>query len=209
MKTIDSAPDKIKKICAVLREETLQPAMKEAEAILQAAEERASKIIEEAKLMASNIQKAAKEAIEKEQLLFNANLQQAIKQGLEALRQTIEERFFHRHLSTLLEKETVDPRTLSTLLAVVIEAIKKEGLSADLAAYVPKTVAPRDVNALLLKEMLQELQGASVSVGEFSGGIQVKLVDNRVTLDISDQALKELLATYVVRNDFRRMIFVH
>jgi V/A-type H+-transporting ATPase subunit E len=43
-------------------------------------------------------------------------------------------------------------------------------------------------------------------VGSFKGGAQLQWHDRKLTLDMSDDALKELLSTYV-RKDFRKMLF--
>ena len=71
---------------------------------------------------------------------------------------------------------------------------------------IPQKVSAQEVNALLLTHVAQKLKDHPIEVGNFSGGVQVKLVGKKMTLDLTDQALKELLANFA-RKDFRQTIF--
>ena len=207
MKTLDKGQEKIKKICSVLREETLEPAEKEAQEIIDEARKQAERIIAEAQKSAEKLHLTAKAAIEKEQNVFQASLQQASKQSLEALRQSIEDRFFNSQLSSIITKNASDPQLVASLINAIVKALEKEGLNADLTALIPKSISPRQVNELILKDIINMLKDGSVKVGNFSGGAQVKLYNKALTIDISEDALKELLAGYVVRKDFRKIVF--
>lgn len=209
MKTLEKGQDKINKICAVLRDETLEPAQKEAQQIIEKAQQKAEQIIADAQKAVEKQQAAAKAALEQERGVFQASLQQAAKQGLETLRQSIESKFFNEHLSTLIEKGASDPNLIANLVNAIVKALEKEGLSADLTALVAKTLVPRQLNELLLQEVIKNLKDNTVAVGNFNAGVQLKLNNKKMTIDISEDALRELLATYVVRKDFRKMIFDH
>ena len=90
MKTLDKGQDKIQKICNVLRQETIEPAQKQAETIVAEAKERAHKIQVEAEKEAEKLHEDARAAIEKEKNVFDSSLSQAVKQSLETLRQEVE-----------------------------------------------------------------------------------------------------------------------
>lgn len=207
MKTLEKGQEKIQKICSVLREETLEPAQQEAREIIDAAHKQAEAIIAAAEKSAEKLHLAAKESIHKEHNVFQASLLQASKQSLEALRQSIEARFFNTQLSAIIEKNAAEPQLVANLINAIAKALEKEGLAADLTALIPKNIAPRQVNELLLKEVLEVLKDKSVKIGSISAGAQVKLHNRNLTIDISEDALKELLASYVVRKDFRKLIF--
>lgn len=207
MKTLDKGQDKIKRICSVLREETLEPAEKEAQQIIAGAKAEAESIVAEGKASAEKLLQDARAAIEQERNVFNGSLQQAAKQSLESLRQSIERAFFNTQLSSIIEGNAADPQLVATLINAIAKALEKEGLSADLTALVPKTVEPRRVNELLMQDALKRLRGGGVAIGSFAAGAQVKVSGKNLTIDISEGALKELLSTYVVRKDFRKMIF--
>lgn len=207
MKTLEKGQDKIDKICAVLRGETLEPAQKEAQMIIENAQQQAEKIIADAHKAAEKLHANAKTAIEQEHNVFLASMLQASKQSLETLRQGIENKFFNENLSTVIEKGASDPNLIANLINTIIKALEKDGLAANLSVLVSKAVSPREINELLAQDVLKQLKDNTVEIGNFNAGIKLKLNNKKVTIDLSEVALKELLATYVVRKDFRKMIF--
>jgi V/A-type H+/Na+-transporting ATPase subunit E len=206
MENLDTGKDKIKKICEVLKNETLQPAKEEAQKILEIAEQEARNIIRDAESKAEDILQAAKSKMAKERELFESSMQQAYRQGEESLRQDIENKLFNSELISWISKQTADPHLAAKLINALVAALEKEGISADFSALIPPHVPAEKVNALLLKGILEKLREKSVVVGEFIGGVQSKLHDRKLTLDLSDEALKELIGQYV-RKDFRRILF--
>lgn len=206
MKTLDKGQDKIKKICSILRDETIEPAKKDAEKIIKEAQKQAEQIINEAHKQAESIINDARHAIEQEKNVFHSSLLQASKQGIEALKQSIEHKLFNEQLVAMLESQTTDPKVISNLINAIVKSVEKEGLEADLTAIIPKNVVPKEVNKLLLEEVLKKLKDHTVTVGNFKGGAQVKIVNKKMTIDISEESLQEILASYI-RKDFRKMIF--
>lgn len=206
MDNLETGKDKIKKICEVLKNETLEPAKQEGQRIVEGAHQQANTIVRAAEKKAADILAAAQEKIEKEKQLFKSSLVQACKQGKEALRQDIEEKLFNQELSSWIEKNTADPKTAATLISALVAALEKEGTSADFSAIIPKSLSADKVNVLLTQDILKKLKEKSVVVGDFIGGVQLKLHDQKLTLDLNDQALKELLGQYL-RKDFRDILF--
>jgi V/A-type H+-transporting ATPase subunit E len=206
MKGLESGKDKVKKICEVLKKETLEPAKREAEEILQGAHAEAEKIVAEARQKAAGLELDAKKQIERERNIFQSSLNQACKQSLEQLKQQIEDNLFNKELTRLITKQMQDPKVLADLITAIVKAIDKEGIDADLSAYVPASVPAKSVNSLLLQDVLQRLKEKEVLLGSMAGGIAVKLHKDNITLDITDAALKELVSQYI-RKDFRDMVF--
>ncbi len=206
MKGIDTGKDKVKKICDVLKRETLEPAKKEAEEIVEAAAVKAEAIIREAKKDAEKTLQDARKEIEKERNVFQSSLNQACKQALEVLKQDIESKLFNPELSKMLHQPLVEPGVLADLIKAVVGAIEKEGTNADLSAFIPQTVTAETVNRLLTKNILEKLKGQSVQVGPLKGGIAVKMDKENITIDVSEEALKELVSNYI-RKDFRETLF--
>lgn len=206
MKGIESGKDKVKKICDILRRETLEPAEAEAGQVVRAAKEQADQIVAAAQKEAENIQLEARQEIERQKNVFQSSLAQACKQALDALKQSIEEKLFNQELGRILAKHMQDPQVLAQLTNAVVNAMEKGGLDADISVYIPAAVAARSVNALLAKEVIEKLKEKSVLVGPLTGGIEVKMHKENITIDITDRALKELLASYI-RKDFRELIF--
>lgn len=206
MKGIESGKDKVKKICEVLRKETLEPAQREGEELLQKAKVEAERITNQAKREADAMIADAKKEIERQKNVFQSSLSQGCKQALESLKQDIEEKLFNKELSKLITKQTQDTRVIAELISAVVHAIEKQGIDSDISGYVTSAVPARTINTLLAKEIVERLKEKSVLVGPMAGGIEVKLHKDNITLDLTDEALKELVATYV-RKDFRELLF--
>lgn len=208
MRTLEKGQEKIKQICSVLREETLEPAKKQAEEMIEEAQKQAEEFVHEAQKHAETLIAEARLAIEQERNVFNSSLQQAVKQCLEGLRQNIENNFFNYQLQTLIEKDGANPDLVAKLINAIVKALEKEGISADLSALVPKTISPHEINTLLMKDVLNVLNEKGVVQGKFAAGAQVRLNQKKITIDMSEEALKDLLSNYVVRKDFRKLIFM-
>lgn len=206
MKGTETGKEKVKKICDILRRETLEPAETEAQEIIRAAKEQAEQIVAAAQKEAERVQQEAGQEIERQKNVFHSSLSQACKQAMEALKQGIEEKLFNQELGRLIAKHTQDPKVIAELVDAIVRAIDKEGPEVSLSVYVPAAVPARSVNMLLAHEILNKLKEKSVLVGPLTGGIEVKLHKENITIDISDVALKELVARYI-RKDFRELIF--
>jgi len=206
MKTLEKGQEKIQKICDSLRRETLEPAKREAERIVEDAKAEARNIVREAEEQAERLNATVRAEIDQERNVFKSSLLQAAKQSLESLRQDIERKLFRGGLEELVERETEKGHVVARLVEAIVKAVEKEGVKSDLEALVPKTVKPEEVNALLGGEILKRLKKGSVEVGEFAGGCKVKLLDRKMTLEVTDAVLKELLASFA-RKDFRKTIF--
>lgn len=206
MKTLDRGQDKIQKISDELRRETLEPAKKEAEKIIAEAKARAEQIIIDAEKHGRKILEDTRIAIEQERNVFQSSLLQASKQSVEALRQSIDSKLFNQELDKALHKYTIDPNVISNLINALVNAIQKNGVSADFSAIIPNQVSDKQINAMLVDQVLKSLKEKSVVLSDLSGGVQVKLHDKKLTIDMSEQALKDLIARHI-RKGFRDLIF--
>jgi len=125
---------------------------------------------------------------------------------MEALRQSIEQNLFNDQLNKELNRASSNPQVIADLINAIVQAIQKEGLSGDLSAAIPQAVSARDVNVYLTEAVIKRLKDQSVTLSDFSGGAQVKFVDKNFTIDISEEAIKDLVSRYI-RKDFRQLIF--
>lgn len=206
MRSLEKGQDKIQKICDKLRHQTLEPAEKEAHLIIEEAKKKAELIKTEAEFQAEQIIKQARGQIEQERNVFHSALQQSAKQTVESLRQEIEHKLFNEELQHTLEKQMSDPKIIVNLIEGVIRALEKEGLAADLSVVIPHSISESDIQALLVENVRRKLKEKPLEIGSFAGGVQVKLHGKKMTIDLTDQAIKELLANYL-RKDFRKLIF--
>lgn len=206
MKTLETGQEKIQQICDVLRRKTLEPAKEEAAKIVAEAKIRAEEIVLEAKQIAQAHIESAHLSLEQERNVFHSSLLQAGKQSVEALRQDIEQKLFNSNLQKIVEKETADPKVIAKLISAIVAAIDKEGLSTEISAVIPEAVSRDEVNHLIMESVIKQLKEHSVTVGEFAGGAQLRLHDKKMTIDITDATIRELLANYI-RKDFRKLLF--
>jgi V/A-type H+-transporting ATPase subunit E len=206
MKGIETGRDKVKKICDILRRETLEPAQEEAASVVRAAKLQAEEILKEARALADKMQSDAKREVAREKNIFQSSLGQACRQALESLREQIETQMLNGELAHLVTKQTQDPHLLAEIITAVVRGIEKEGLDTSLSAYIPASIPPRAVNQLLVQATLEKLKEKSVLVGHCVGGIEIVLHKEKVTIELSDVALKELVALYI-RKDFRSLVF--
>lgn len=206
MKGLETGKDKVKKICDLLKRETLEPAQIEAQQIIETARIRSDEIIAEAHRKAEEMHQVALQEIQQQKVVFQASLSQACRQTLDSLKEKIERKLFNAELSNLLSKPLHEPKIVAKLIEVVVQAIEKEGIDADLSAAISSAVPAREVNTLIAAKILERLKEKSVLLSSIGGGVEVKIIDQNMTIDLSDTAFKELLASYI-RKDFRELVF--
>jgi V/A-type H+-transporting ATPase subunit E len=206
MRTLERGQDKIQRICDKIRHETIEPAKEEAQSIITAAKKKPEEIVREASHQAEYLIKQAKAQIEQERSIFHASLEQAAHQAVEGLKQELESKFFNEELEEILKEEVSKPEVIAKLINGVVSAIEREGIRTDLMAVIPRSASPKDVAGFLLQNVNKRLENKPLELGNFNGGAQVRLINQKMTIDLTDQALKELLAHYM-RKDFRHLIF--
>ena len=206
MKGLDNGKNKIQKICDALRTETLEPAKQEAREIIENAHLQAAEIIREAKEKMQGLVDAADLELEQKRKAFQSSLLLACRQGIEQLKQKIEEEIFFRGLAGYVSKELADTKLIANLINCCMKSLQENGIEEDISVIIPQTIAPRAINSLLVQQFIDRLKDKAVIVGDFDGGVQIKLRDRQITIDISDRAVRELIAQFI-RSDFRDLVF--
>lgn len=206
MKGLETGKDKIQKICDSLRKETLEPAKQEAREIIENAHLQAAEILKEAQKKATDLNHKTDQEIQEKQRVFQASLNLACRQSIEQLKKKITEELFDPQLSEVIHKEMAAPHFVADLLKAFMRSMEEKGIEEDFIALVPKEISPRSINALLTAKVLERLQNQTVTLGDFSGGIQIRLKGQKITIDISDAVIRELVAQYI-RRDLRDLIF--
>lgn len=207
MKTLKNTQDKIQEICDVLKHEMLAPAEKQAAEIIDKARQEAKNILDEANHLSQKLLFETTKEIEQKKNVYHSSLAQASTQAIESLRQSIVSDLFNKELSLLIENKSSSTDIVSKLIDAVLEALDKEGTNANLSVFIPKHLVAADVNRTLAARVLERLKSGSVEIGNFQSGIKVKSYDKNISIDITDQALKELFSTYLKKPEFRELIF--
>jgi V/A-type H+-transporting ATPase subunit E len=150
--------------------------------------------------------KEAKKEIQRERKVFDSSVKIAMRQALEDLKQKIEKELFSKNLKDAIVETTKDPKLIANLINTIVKTIEKFGIDVDISAYVAKAVDVKAINSFLLSEVVDKLKEKEIILSDFDGGVKLKLHDMQITIDISDKALKELVANYI-RSDFRELIY--
>lgn len=202
MKTLDTGDEKVKKICDMLRQDTLKPAQDEAEAIVAKAHEEAKRIKEEAEKHAQSLLEQAKGEIEQQKKVFDTSIAMAGKQAIETLRQRIEKEMLSRGIQGILQEAFSLEQSVAKLMEALITSVEKSGMSGSLAAELPKHLQTSEV----LKGILNKAGVALKDGVSLRDGVRLQIVDSNLTLDFSEEAVGSLLFQFI-REDFREKVF--
>lgn len=206
METLEKGKSKLSEICEILRKETLEPAQNDAHEIINAAKDEAKKIKTKASAEAKEILENAQKKIEQEKKLFENSIDLASKQTFEQLRQKIGEHFFSIELQKLSKDILKENELVAKLVGAILNTVEKEGLGTNLAVGISKTLKPEDVSKYLTSNLMDKLKKGELKVEDVASGAVVKLVDEKMTIEISDESLKDLMGSFL-RDSFRKILF--
>jgi V/A-type H+-transporting ATPase subunit E len=206
MKSLETGKDKIQKICDAIRKETLDPVKQEVSEIIENAHMKAAEIVREAEARAATLTSSSDSEMEEKKKLFQSSLALACRQGIESLKQKIEQELFNKELSQLVIKETSSENMIVKLIESFMRSLENQGIEEDFEAIIPKDISARSINTVLAKSILERLKQHTVELGDFRGGVKLRMEDRKITIDISDEVIKELVGNYI-RRDFRDLIF--
>jgi V/A-type H+/Na+-transporting ATPase subunit E len=203
---MESGKEKIQQICDILKKETLEPAKQEALEVVENAQMQAKEILASAQKEYEELIQKGKRELEQKKKSFESSLVLACNKTLADFKQKIEKKLFNDSLKSVLAEAFSKADVVANLVSAVIKAIEQEGIESEISVYIPKSVSAREVNKLLLSDVLAKIKEKEVLVGDFEGGAKIKLYEGDLTLDISDAALQESVASFI-REDFRQLLF--
>ncbi len=208
MPQLEKSQERIEAICEKIRIESVNPAKLQAELIIEEAKKEAERIKEQAISDAEKIHQESKQNLEVEKQIFTSSLEQAAKQSVDLLKQKIESSLFNPALEKWVQDQLGGAKETAKLCEVIIKAIQKEGLKTDLSIKIPQEFTPDEITSKITSDILKQLKeaGGAIEVGDMKGGIKVSLKGKHMTIDLSDSALRELVASFI-RKDFRKVFF--
>ncbi len=206
MKQPETGKSKIQKICDILKLETIEPAQQEAKEIIENAHMMAKEIIEKAKIDAEKILIETSKEIEKKLQVCQASLNLACRQGIDLLKQNIEQTLFLPTVEDLAKNALSEKEVIAKLVGALVTAIEKEGIDSDLTLYIGKAISATQLASLLTAKILEKLSDKVPIAADFPAGMKLYLRNKKITLDFSDEAVKELLAAFVSK-ELREKLF--
>ncbi|MCE5293861.1 MAG: hypothetical protein LLF94_04535 [Chlamydiales bacterium] len=206
MPELEKADSRIQIICDKIRSETLDPAKEQAQEIIENARKEAERILQQAHTEAEHIQKESRKALDIEKQIFTSSLEQASKQSVELLKQKIETSFFNPNLCSWVKEQLGDAKSHARLIDALVTALNKDGINTELSVSIPKSLTANAVNSQLSENILKQLKNKTVTEADINSGVQVKVLDKNMVLDVSSKALEEIIASFI-RKDFRKVFF--
>jgi V/A-type H+/Na+-transporting ATPase subunit E len=206
MTDLKSGKDKIQSICDELRKNTLEPAHKQAQEIIENAEVEAALMINNAREHLEEMKRAADQAMQQKTEALQASLQTSCRQAIDRLKASIEQKILFHGLIEMVSEELSNSSLIANWINHFMKILEEKGIDEEITVTIPSTLSPRLINSLLVRHFLEHLKDKTVVLGDFAGGVKMKLHNRRITIDISDQAVRELIAE-TIRHDFRDFVF--
>ena len=192
----------VKELIDRIRDEGVHSARAEADRILAEAKARAARIVADAKAEAAAIKKEARAAMEREQTATIEALRIAARDTELELRSAVMSGF-EEHVRRLVTDVTTDGSVLRDMILVLAGRAADDLIQdKDAAILVPNRLADK-VSAELDEFLRQSTLALSADVlrqgielipsNEVQGGARVRLVGEDLEIDMSDEALSEMM----------------
>ncbi len=205
-KTTATLEQRLVAICQTVRNEALDPAIKEAEAIRVHAEREREAILEQARKKAEEIIQDAEKKASSTKKALQTSLIQASHQAVELLKQQIEKTLFNPALDSYIAHAMHSESETADLIKTLISSIEKEGIFGDITLILGKKLSKEKIIDFLGKEIMAKLKDKSIQVAEYNFGVTLKADSKHIMIDVSNSAVKELLSGFL-RQEFRRLLF--
>ena len=195
-----------------LREEGVNQGRTQAAKIIENSEKEAELTIHEAKQQAEQIVNQAREEAENLKRAANQALEVAFRDTILTLKSQLTQQF-KREVRRLVGSETEKPEILQKLILEVVGQVREEvDRTQQVEVLLPTKVAgleelsqhPEELEQgilthfmrLIAKDLLRE--GISFGVAKDNkGGLQLRLVEQEVVLDLSDAAISEVILEHL------------
>jgi V/A-type H+-transporting ATPase subunit E len=192
----------VKELIDRIRDEGVHSARAEADRILAEAKARAARIVADAKAEAAAVKKDARAAMEREQTATIEALRIAARDTELELRSAVMSGF-EEHVRRLVTDVTTDGSVLRDMILVLAGRAADDLIQdKDAAILVPNRLAD-EVSAELDEFLRQSTLALSADVlrqgielipsNEVQGGARVRLVGEDLEIDMSDEALSEMM----------------
>lgn len=206
MKGQPSSHEKIQQLCQVLERDALEPAREKAAAIVEEARKEAAAIVQQAHEEATRVAHAAQEAAKQERATLEGALGQAARQALTRLRGAIEEELLRKGVASMLKESLQEEKVMTGALKMLFASLAKEGYEGDVQLLLHESLDADKLLEEMEGEASAKLKSELELVKMAKGGVILRLIDQHLAIDCSDEALQELFCTYL-RPHFRQKYF--
>lgn len=197
----------VDKLISRLREDGVKAGQEESTRLVREAESKAARIIADARKEADELRASAREQINALEMSAQGALRLAARDATLALRNQVRESF-ETYLRRLVVESLEDPEFVRSLILVLAgEAVDKHIRDKEAHIYISKAVLEGQTNpetrqraGQFIKSLASGLlrQGITlVPSDRIAGGAKVRLVHEQLEIDLSDQAITELLIRHI------------
>lgn len=210
-KYANSARETVLRIQQAIKDEVLQPAKQEAAHIIETARQQAEELLLRAKEEARHISEEAKKEQERLRSAVESLLKTAVVQAREKLKQEILTNIFRKELFSSISKDLRSPKSTSQIVSLLIDAMDrkiKSGSDAHFEIELPVGSDVREVCLYLtdqIKKRIEE-QGA-IRFGDFSAGGKLRLEEEQLVIDMSDEAVSSLLER-LIQHQVKKILLI-
>jgi V/A-type H+-transporting ATPase subunit E len=213
MADLPKVPSGVQELIGRLRDEGVKAGKQEAESVLQEARQQADQIVAQANAEADEIRVKARTEIEAERAASREAIQMAFRDTTLKLKSQVMAAFSD-HVTRLVSMELRDKDFLrQAILAIFGQATQEVAKDQPVEVLVSEELFVTDEKGSRLteegKERLRHMvlgisgemlrEGVDLKPsGETNGGMRVRLVGEDLEIDLSDEALSELLLGYLI-----------
>ncbi len=205
MTGVEAGRDKVNLICKMIRNDVLQPAKDEATNIIAEAHAEGDAIRAKANEDADDILQSLKRDLEKQKSVHDATIELSIKQGIAKLRQLILG-LFSEQLSQMVTEKMEKTDVMVEIINVIVKAIEKDGIDSDIQIALGKKVNKDELLRELFSKVGKRIEEGGVVIGDFKAGASVKIIDKKITIEMTERTLQELLSHYL-SDELRKRLF--
>ena len=203
---LETSDDKIQQICEEITLKTINPAKQEATKIINSAKEESKLLMQNAEKQKQALIEQAQKEIEQKKNIADTAINMAIKQSIIKLKEDITQKFFSSELQGLIQPELNKSDVMEKIIACILNAIDEQGIDVDLCLVLSSSAHKKELQDVLVHRGLDKIINNTSFVGTFKAGVQLAIKKKNLTIEMTDEALKELLASYVI-DDLKERIF--
>lgn len=194
----NTGTEKVRRICDLLRKDTLEPAQKEAEILLQAAKEEAQSILLAAQEKIKKQKAEHQENLRQAEAGMHSSIRNAFRLLRDELREGLSDALFSQVLKEKIQQEMQSPKMLAKIVDTLLSSMEKEGLSGDVTVALSSAIDPKKVVEFLLQSSKEKLGSQGLIIKDtIEGGVEVHLKEQEITVSFSNEVLMQELQKFL------------
>lgn len=201
------AAEGIDRLISRLRDDGVKAGEQQSAEIVRKAEEKAARILANAQKAANEATVKAQEEISTLDLAAKGALRMAARDTMLHLRNEVR-KAFERYMRQMVVQSTADPDFVRSLILILAgEASEKHIQDKEAHIHLSRAVLERESNTESRRQSSQFVKAIATGLlrkgitlvpsDDVSGGARVRLVDDQIEIDLTDQMITDLLVRHL------------